>query len=195
MTGPFPAIVAAAGRSQRMGSPKALLDAGGSSVLARIVSSLGQGGAGPSRVAVGDLAGPVARAALEAGGTPILNPDPSPGPISSLQAGIRALPPAAEGVLWAPVDHPLFTADTVRALTHAFRRARPPLVVPTFTGRRGHPVLFARALFPELLSPDLAEGARTVVQRYLQGRLELPVDDPGILADIDTPEDYRRHFP
>jgi molybdenum cofactor cytidylyltransferase len=68
-------------------------------------------------------------------------------------------------------------------------------VQPTFEGVRGHPVLFARALFPELLEEALPEGARTVLRRYLGSRLLLPVDDPGILADIDTPEDYRRRFP
>jgi molybdenum cofactor cytidylyltransferase len=68
-------------------------------------------------------------------------------------------------------------------------------VVPAFEGWRGHPVLFGRALFPELLEKDLPEGARTVVRRYLDDRLQIPVADPGILADIDTPEEYRKHFP
>jgi molybdenum cofactor cytidylyltransferase len=178
-----------------MGSPKALLDAGGSSFLARVIASLCSGGAGPILVVLGDLEGLVARAAREAGAVPVLNPDPSPGPIASLQVGIRALPAGAEGVLLAPVDHPLFRPATVAALIGAFRQGRPPVVQPTFEGVRGHPVLFARALFPELLEEALPEGARTVLRRYLGSRLLLPVDDPGILADIDTPEDYRRRFP
>ncbi len=178
-----------------MGSPKALLDAGGSSFLARILLSLRAGGAGPLLVVVRDLEGAVALEAGDQGGTLVLNPDPSPGPISSLQAGILALPPDAEGVLLAPVDHPLFAPGTVAALIRAFRETRPPIVVPAFGGRRGHPVLFGRTLFPELLEEGLPEGARTVVRRYLQGRLQLPVDDPGVLGDIDTPQDYRRHFP
>ena len=55
-------------------------------------------------------------------------------------------------------------------------------------------MIFSRNLFPELLEEDLPEGARSVIQRYLESRLEIPVEDPGILADIDTPVDYRRHF-
>lgn len=191
----IPAIVPAAGRSHRMGSAKALLDAGGRSFLARILSSLREGGAAPLLVVVRALEGPVAEEAERCGGRAVLNEDPSAGPVSSLQAGIRALPTGVPAVLFSPVDHPLFSPPTVRALVQAFRESRAPLVVPSFEGWRGHPVLFSRALFPELLEENLPEGARTVVRRYLETRLQLPVDDPGILTDIDTPEDYRRHFP
>ena len=195
MTRPIPAIIPAAGRSARMGSLKPLLESGGSTFLRRILTSLREGGAHPVLVVVREAGGPVAEEAKKAGGQVLLNPDPSAGPVTSLQVGIRALPPDAEGVLFCPVDHPLFSASTVRALIEAFRTQRPALVIPSFEGWRGHPVLFGRRLFAELLEEDLPEGARTVVRRYLESRLQLPVDDPGILADIDTPEDYRKHFP
>jgi CTP:molybdopterin cytidylyltransferase MocA len=178
-----------------MGEPKALLDAGGMSFLARVLSSLGEGGAAPLLVVVRDLQNPVAVAARQLGAEVILNPDPSAGPISSLQVGIRSLPEQAPAVFFAPVDHPLFSPETVRALIRSFEESGAPLVVPSFEGWRGHPVLFGRALFPELLGTDLTEGARTVVRRYLADRLQLPVNDPGVLADIDTPEEYRTHFP
>jgi molybdenum cofactor cytidylyltransferase len=165
------------------------------SFLARILKTLAEGEAHPRLVVVRDLAGGIAEEARAHGGEVLLNPDPSPGPVSSLQVGLHALSPEAEGAFFAPVDHPLFSAETVLALTRAFRSHRPPLVLPSYEGWRGHPVLFSRDLFPELLEEDLPEGARTVVRRYLEGRLQLPVDDPGILADIDTPEDYRKHFP
>jgi molybdenum cofactor cytidylyltransferase len=177
-----------------MGTQKALLDAGGRTFLARILSSLKDGGAGPLIVVVRSFEDPVAEEARVHGGQVTLNPDPSPGPVSSLQAGIRSLPDAAPGVLSAPVDHPLFSPDTVRALIRGFAKTGAPLVVPAFEGWRGHPVLFGRELFPELLEEDLPEGARTVIRRYLQDRLQLSVEDPGILADIDTPEEYRKHF-
>jgi CTP:molybdopterin cytidylyltransferase MocA len=177
-----------------MGTPKPLLDAGGTTFLNRILSSLGQGGADPLIVVVRNQEGPISDEARRCGAQVILNPDPSRGPVSSLQAGLRGLSSDAEGVLFAPVDHPLFSPGTVRALLAAFRESGAPLVVPSFDGWRGHPVLFGGDLFPELLEDDLPEGARTVVRRYLRERLQLPVDDPGILADIDTPEDYRKHF-
>ena len=189
-----PAVIPAAGRSIRMGRPKALLDAGGKTFLARIIAVLEDGGASPLLVVVRDIEGPVAEEARRLGVNVIRNPDPSRGPISSFQAGIRALPGEAPGVLLAPVDHPLFSPETVEALIGAFAETRPSLVVPAFDGWRGHPVLFSRALFEELLQEDLPEGARTVVRRHFSSRLQLPVEDAGILADIDTPEEYRRHF-
>jgi len=194
MTSILPAIVAASGLSLRMGTSKPLLDADGHSFLARVLESLRTGGAHPILVVVRDLEGPEGEEAKAQGGALVLNPDPSPGPISSLQAGIQALPEEAPGTLFCPADHPLFTAETVGVLIEAFLQNGAPIVAPEFDGRRGHPVIFGRDLFPELLQDDLPEGARTVVGRYLGRRLSVPVRDPGILADIDTPNDYRRHF-
>ncbi|MBT8398771.1 MAG: nucleotidyltransferase family protein [Gemmatimonadetes bacterium] len=191
----FPAIIPAAGRSSRMGTPKALLDAGGLTFLARVMASLREGGSGPLLVVVRKLDSPLATEARFGGAQVVLNPDPSQGPISSLQAGIRALPEGAGAVFLAPVDHPLFSSATVRALAHGFGQERPPLAVPALGGRRGHPVLLGSCLFPELLEKNLPQGARTVLRRYLGDRLEVPVQDPGILADIDTPEEYERYFP
>jgi CTP:molybdopterin cytidylyltransferase MocA len=188
------AIIPAAGRATRMGSSKALLDAGGRTFLARILSTLQEGGADPRLVVVRDLESPVADEARARGGEVLLNPDPARGPVSSLQVGLRSLPTEVEGVLFAPVDHPLFSPETVRALMAAFTTHTPPVTLPSFEGWRGHPVLFHRDLFGELLEEDLPEGARTVVRRYLAERVQVPVEDPGILADIDTPEDYRKHF-
>lgn len=194
MNTPLPAIVAAAGSSSRMGTSKPLLDAGGRSFLERILDSFREGGAGPILVVVADPGGPVAAEAQARGGMVVRNPDPAPGPISSLQAGIAALPQDAAGAFFCPADHPLFLPGTVLALSNAFSRGSPPIVTPTYSGRRGHPVIFHRTLFPELLEKDLPEGARSVVRRYLESRVEVPVSDPGILADIDTPAEYRHHF-
>jgi len=191
----LPAIVAASGLSTRMGTSKALLEVAGETFLTRVIGSLREGGAGSVLVVVRDPEGPEGQEAQAQGGIPILNPNPAPGPISSLQAGLRALPYPAAGVLFCPVDHPLFRPRTVEALVQAFLKNAPPLVAPAFEGRRGHPVLFGRALFPELLSPDLPEGARTVVARYLEGRVVVDVQDPGILADINTPDEFEIHFP
>jgi CTP:molybdopterin cytidylyltransferase MocA len=177
-----------------MGEPKALLDAGGQSFIARILGSLREGGADPLMVVVREMEGSIADEARAHGGKVIPNPDPSTGPVSSLQAGIRSLAENAPGLLFAPVDHPLFSPATVHTLLAKFADTGAPLVVPAFEGWRGHPVLFSRELFPELLEPYLPEGARTVVRRYLQDRVQVEVQDPGILTDIDTPEDYRKHF-
>jgi molybdenum cofactor cytidylyltransferase len=113
--------------------------------------------------------------------------------LSSLQCGLRAFRETPDAVFVWPVDHPLVERDTVVAMITAFQRTDAPVVVPTHGGRRGHPVLFAARVIPELLAADPSLGARSVVHAH-DDRLELPVPDPGVVADIDTPEDYARVF-
>jgi molybdenum cofactor cytidylyltransferase len=125
----------------------------------------------------------------------VKNPSPEDGPIGSLRASIRVLDDAIEGISVCPVDHPLIHEGTVQELIDVFRRIQAPLVVPTFNGKRGHPVLFRRILFEELLNDVLPEGARTVVHRHLDDTVSVPVDDEGTVIDIDDMTAYRRHFP
>lgn len=197
-------IVPAAGRSSRMGTPKPLLDAGGRSFLQAVVAALSGGGCAPVVVVVRDGSGPVAAMARRAGARVVENPDPSPGPIASLRAGIRALEGAeategsqrrVEGVAFCPVDHPRVRPGTVEELLEAFRAAEAPAVVPAVEGRRGHPVIFGRELFDELFADDLEEGARSVLRRRGEEVREVEVEDEGVLVDIDTRREYRRHFP
>jgi CTP:molybdopterin cytidylyltransferase MocA len=180
------AVVLAAGASSRMGSPKAhLLASGAASFLDAILATLGDAGIEVVRI----VTAPEVAVADGA----VVNPDPSRGMLSSVQCGLGALPPGVDAVLLWPVDHPLVKAATVTSLIEAFRGGGHPVVVPVFEGGRGHPVLFAAALVPELLSADPAVGARAVVHAHAD-RLELAVPDPGVGADVDTPEDYRRIF-
>jgi molybdenum cofactor cytidylyltransferase len=182
------AIVLAAGASSRMGRPKATLTVGpdGRTFVGAIVETL---------VAVDITAVRVVVSPELDGLTPegVANPDPSAGMLSSVQCGLRAFRQPIDAVLVWPVDHPLVRRRTVAAMTAAFRDGDPPIVVPTFEGRRGHPVLFSARLIPELLAADPSRGAREVVHAH-GDRLELPVDDRGVIEDIDTPDDYLRLF-
>ena len=188
-------IVPASGLSTRVGTAKALLDAGGKTFLERVVSALSKGGCDPVIVVVRDSQGPIAATAAASGAIVEHNPDPEEGPISSIRCAIRALESEVGGCAVCPVDHPMVEAATVASLVESFRRNEPPALIPTFDGRRGHPALFHRSLFPELLEDGLEEGARTVVRRHAALVQEHPVSDEGIVVDIDTLPEYRRRFP
>lgn len=193
--GRVPGIVPAAGRSRRMGTSKPLLDAGGRSFLQRVVGALGDGGCEPILVVVRDPDGMEAAMARGEGATVIENRDPSQGPISSLRAALRSLGGDVVGCAFCPVDHPRIDAGTVAGLLSVFRESEAVVVVPRHGRGRGHPVFFHHSLFPELLEEGLEEGARTVIRRH-EGRIrEVEVDDEGVIVDIDTPGEYRRHFP
>lgn len=184
----------ACGLSTRMGSAKALLDAGGQSFLSRVVSALTAGGCSPVVVVAREAAGAVAREAEASGATVAANPDPDEGPISSIRVALAGWGGGMDGCAVCPVDHPLVTGAAVRSLVECFHEGSAGIVIPTWRGRRGHPAIFHRRLFPELLDPDLPEGARTVVRRRPARVRECAVEDAGVVADIDTPAEYRRHF-
>lgn len=188
-------VVPAAGRSSRMGSPKPLLDADGRTFLQRVVGALSGGGCVPVLVVVRDPSGPVAAMARGAGAGVVENPDPSAGPISSLRAALRSLDDPVAGCAFCPVDHPRIDPETVERLLEVFRESGAPAVVPRHGDRRGHPVVFREALFAELLEDELDEGARTVLHRHRDDVREVEVEDAGILVDIDTISEYRRHYP
>jgi CTP:molybdopterin cytidylyltransferase MocA len=185
------AIVLAAGESRRMGFPKALLPIAGHTFVEHIVRALAAAGVDAVYVVLGAHADRIQAAVDLAPARVVLNPDWPRGQLSSLQAGLRALPPGAhDAVLMALVDHPLIEPRVVRAVIDAHARTGRPIVVPVHNGRRGHPVLFAARLIPELLAAPLDAGARAVIRAHAAEVLELPTDAPGVLADIDTPQLY-----
>ena len=119
------------------------------------------------------------------------NPDYRLGQLSSLKVAIRHLTAQpVEAALVALVDHPAISASVVDLLVSRFAESHAPVLIPTFNGRRGHPVVFARSLFQELLDAPLEEGARSVVRRHAAEVELVETEEEGILLDIDLPADY-----
>jgi molybdenum cofactor cytidylyltransferase len=98
----------------------------------------------------------------------------------------------SEGLLVTLVDVPMIAASTVAAVVDTWHRTRAPIVRPLVDGRRGHPVVFDRAVFAELRHAPLEEGARRVVRAHWGDAIDVPVEDRGCLIDIDTPADYEQ---
>src|SRR5256885_8554540 len=148
-------LILAAGESSRMGPDKALLTYRGRTFVETILATLREAGVTRLAVVLGHHAEEIQRAADFTGVDVIVNHDYRQGQTSSLQAGLKALDSGAgigvEAVLLCLVDHPAVPPEAVRALIAAFRAATSPVVIPTFKGQRGHPVLIGRALFDELL--------------------------------------------
>jgi molybdenum cofactor cytidylyltransferase len=124
----------------------------------------------------------------------VRNETPELGPIASIAAGIAALiNHPVDAVLVLQVDRPHVSIRTIDALINQFRLNRRAITVPTFEGRRGHPVLFASDVFAELQAAATNDqGARAVVRRDPTRVLTVPVADRAVLEDIDTPQDYAR---
>ncbi len=190
-------IVLAAGASSRMGGPKALLDAGGTTFTARLVTTLREGGCGPVVVVAATDVGEVAAEAGRCGARLVVNPGGAGGQIGSLRAALEYLrglddPPPA--FVFSPVDNPAVTPETVRRLIAGWRDPGAPIVMPRYEEERGHPVLADMTIASEFQARDLEEGARGVVRRDPGRVLEVPVADAGVVDDIDTPRRYRERF-
>jgi molybdenum cofactor cytidylyltransferase len=193
------AVILSAGQSSRMGTPKALVDFRGKTFLAHILDAAQHPRIGLVRVVLGAGDAEIRRALSLPDDIVILNPDWQRGQLSSVQSAIRSLssdPSAGEsvdGILLCPVDHPLFTRALVAALVTAFYSgAHPPIVVPTFHGRRGHPMIFARSLFPELLAAPDYQGARAVVWAHAADVAEVPTEEEGVVLNLNDPEILQR---
>ena len=188
------AVVLSAGASTRMGSPKALLPVEGVPFIERIVRALERADVDKTLVVLGYNADAMREAITYLGVDTVVNPEYARGQLSSLQTAIRALDgEAVEAILVHLVDHPFIESEVVNRMIGAFRAQGKLIVVPRFAGRRGHPVLFSSKLFPEFMAASLETGAKPVVRGHPEETLELETGEEGILIDIDTPEEYRKH--
>lgn len=177
-----------------MGAPKALLRVGGETFADRLARVFAEAGAHPVLLVLGFEHERVAAGLERASQVElVVNPHPERGQLSSLKEGIRRLPPSTAGTLFCPVDLPLIRIATARLLleTILLSPTPAPVVIPRCRGSRGHPVAIAAGLFPEILSLPATAQARDLIHRYREQTCYLEVDDPGILQDVDTPDDYR----
>jgi molybdenum cofactor cytidylyltransferase len=194
-------LLLAAGESRRMGFPKALLayplpGGGETTFLEHLLDVMSRSRAEPILVVLGHEADRI-ESALPASAwgraRVIRNERYREGMLSSITAGLAELEKLdqVQGALVHPVDHPDVTPEIVDLLIGRFRETGRPVVLPVHSGRRGHPVLFSRAVFPALRSAPASVGARQVVWDHREDLLEVEVPHPGVGRDVDTPADYR----
>jgi molybdenum cofactor cytidylyltransferase len=189
------AVVLSAGESSRMGRPKALLPIGNQNFIERIVAALKQSKAGRILVVLGHNADEMRQQIEHLGIDIVINPQYKKGQLSSLQSAIRSIEKDddCDGLLVHLVDHPYIDVRLVDLMIQRFYKTKRLIVVPRHHGKRGHPVIFSRELFGELLTAPIDEGAKAVVNAHRQETLEIEWQDEGITVDIDTPELYRHH--
>jgi len=189
------AVVLSAGESSRMGRPKALLPIHGQTFIEKIVGALNVAQINKVIVILGHDAEEMRRRIEHLPVEILVNPDYKLGQLSSLQVAVRRLENEADcdGMLVHLVDHPYIDAKLVKVMIEQFHDGGKLIVVPRHGGKRGHPVIFSRKLFGELLAAPMDQGAKAVVNAHRDDTLEIDTQDSGVAVDIDTPELYKKH--
>ena len=194
------ALVLAAGTSTRMGRVNKLTaDLHGKPIVARVVDALLLSrvdeivvATGHEETGVRDAVWVGTRGRSRADDIQFLfNPNFASGMASSIAAGVPAPiedEESADGLLICLGDMPGITSNVVNALISSFMSEK-QIVVPTHAGRRGHPVLFGSRYFPALRKLVGDGGARALLADAAENVVEVESDEPGILWDVDTPED------
>ena len=178
-----------------MGRPKALLPIDGQTFIERIVAALKQSGIERIIVVLGFNAEEMRREIEHLPVEIVVNQDYQQGQLSSLQVALRRLNGVkdCDAILVHLVDHPYLSAAVVNRMIDRYRESKNCIVIPKYRGKRGHPVLFDRSLFSELLAAPIDQGAKAVVNAHRDQTLEIDTEDIGVTLDIDTPELYRQH--
>ena len=189
----FSAIILAAGFSSRMAEFKPLLRIGGKSFVEHAIALFRTTGIAEILTVVGHRAPELSPVVQAAASRCVLNADYTDGMYSSIQAGVKALKHPGEAFFILPVDIPLVRPATVQQLTLAFDQHRAPLICyPLFQAKRGHPPLINSRLIDALLGYDGKGGLREFLRAYDSQAVSIPVEDPFIRLDTDTPQDLSR---
>jgi molybdenum cofactor cytidylyltransferase len=184
------AVVTAAGSAERFGGKKLLTPIDGEPLLDHTIRALLEGGVAEVIVVVGrDARAEVERdvnAMLDPRVRPVENPDPTRGMFSSIQEGVAQA--QGDAILVMPGDMPFVSPETVRAVIDAYAR-KPAIVSPRYRGKRGHPVALPASLRDEILAADPRSTLHDVIHAHTDIRVDVDVEDPGVVRDVDRIED------
>ncbi len=122
----------------------------------------------------------------------VLNPYPEKGMSGSIRRGLKAIDPKSQGILIALGDQPFLKTRTINALIRTFTPKKGEIVLPSYDGRKGNPVLFDQCYRKELLSLEGDIGGRLILEKYPKNVRVFQTKSKGVLLDIDTWKDYKK---
>ncbi|MDI6764544.1 MAG: molybdenum cofactor cytidylyltransferase [Thermodesulfobacteriota bacterium] len=186
------AILLGAGESKRMGRDKLFLPWGKETIFEHCLQSLLCSRVNEVVVVVNSRMKEMAERLKKKKIKVIINPDYRKGMSGSIRYGMKAIDSQSDGILIALGDQPFLKRRTIDALIGAFRRGEGEIIVPSFRGRRGHPVIFHRKYEEELLRLRGDAGGKTIMMKHPEDVRIIPVKSEGVIRDIDTWGDYRK---
>lgn len=190
------AIVLAAGMSRRLKSPgsepKQLLHVKGKPLLEHALENVRRSQVDEIVLVLGFAADAVRRQVATDGIRVVMNPEYEQGMGTSLRAGLPELNAGVKAAFVVLADQPFVRPETLDRMIASHRESAAEITLPLYRGFRGNPVLLDRAVFPELMGLAGDVGCRAIFGSHTQGIHKIEVDDPGILLDIDSFEDFEK---
>jgi CTP:molybdopterin cytidylyltransferase MocA len=183
-------IILAAGESRRMGQLKALLPFGEKTVIEQVIQSLLQAELAAVTVVLGYRAGDIAAVIQPWPVHMLQNPDYQHGMTTSVQVALRDIRPIPDAYLLALVDQPHIAPELIRQLLTALAQTAKGMVIPTYHGKRGHPIILTTRYRQDILALGTDQGLHLVTRGHPEDTLEIPVDTDDILRDMDYQADY-----
>lgn len=184
------ALILAAGESRRMGQPKMLLPFGGATIIEAVAHAALASVADDVSVVLGAGKEIIRKTIAHLPVEVVVNTEFHLGMLSSIQCGFHSLPADTQATVIMLGDQPTIPSEAVDRVIDAWRQSGKGLVLPVYDGRRGHPLLVDMRYREQVLNLHPSAGMRTILTSHTTDILEVPVDIPAVLKDIDTPDDY-----
>jgi len=185
------AILLAAGESKRMGEPKQLMPLGQSTILEQAINNLLNSAVNEIIVVLGHRAEEMIKTIAAKPVKIAINPDYWQGMSTSIIAGLNLIDSQAQAVMLALGDQPSVSSQIINQLIEEFYHHDKGIIIPTYQGKRGHPIIFAIKYKQKLLELTGDIGARQIIKDHPQDILEVAVDSESVISDIDTKNDYQ----
>jgi molybdenum cofactor cytidylyltransferase len=188
-------VILAAGTSSRMGTPKQLLPYNETTILGEVLKNARRSALDPVTLVLGFMADEIRHQVDLGTATVVIAEAYAQGQSASLKAGLSVVPADCDGALFLLGDQPLITAELINTLIAAYRPSKSNILIPTWRGKRGTPVLIGRPLFAHLSALTGDTGARALFEKFADAITEIEVDRESVRIDIDTPQDYEKLCP
>ena len=189
----FSLVVLAAGKSERFGKNKMLVNVLGEPLIRRVVKNALSSQVNEVIVVLGYMASEIEKVLRDLPCKIVLNENFEEGMSSSVKIGLSKVSREAEAVLFLPGDYPLVTAEDINKVISKFKETRAEIVIASYKGKPGHPILFSRKLFGEIKEiREEEQGLKAVVRKHREDVALAETNSPGVLIDVDTEEDLNR---
>ncbi len=184
------AIVLAAGESKRMGSPKMLLPFNGMTVIEQVIVNVLSAGISNPLIVLGSDHEAILEIIKSHPVSHCYNENYRYGMLSSVQCGLASLDDQSSAALILPGDQPMIDTLQIKGVMKAWHESGKGIVMPAYNGKRGHPLIVDMKYRREVMSLPESKGLRTLAERHPDDVMEAETDDPSVLRDIDTQQDY-----